>query len=250
MVAKETILNTQFDLISTKHTGITKYDPSKQYVHYPSILNLLSDFKDNSSFLDVGCGDGIVSRKLIKKYPNSRILGYDIAPEQINLAKSFENNTTRNIKYEIASQYSFYNNNLFDVAFSVLVLPYAVNFEALKKFFSSSYENTKTDGKFISIIFNPNFKGFDKINYRRKFNKSDNSNVRIDFYNNNDEYYFSSNISNFSKAEYEEASREAGYNGLKWINLKVSKNGIKKMGKPFWNNYEIDCPYIAVICEK
>lgn len=244
---KESLSDNQFDSFGKEHTEVTKYDPSKQYVHYPSVISLLGDVNDKT-LLDIGCGDGIVARDLSRK--GGKVTGYDIAPAQIWLAKSYETEKgTHPIRYSVNSQHTFVHPTPFDLAFSVLVLPYALNFEDLKVFFSSTYEITGATSPFISVIFNPEFKRFEETNYRRKFVKKE-QNIFIDFYDDLDKYYFTSKISNFSKSQYEEAARMAGYKNVQWIDLRISEEGIDTMGKAFWAGYEEDCPYVAIICSK
>jgi hypothetical protein len=54
----------------------------------------------------------------------------------------------------------------------------------------------------------------------------------------------------FSKEEYEKAAFSAGFKNTKWVKLKISKEGLNKMGQKFWKGYEKDCPYIAIIATK
>lgn len=59
-----------------------------QHVILPQSLKLL-DIKDDSSLLDLGCGQGVLARRL---HPRVRYVGIDIAPGLISQAKRLDRN--------------------------------------------------------------------------------------------------------------------------------------------------------------
>jgi 2-polyprenyl-3-methyl-5-hydroxy-6-metoxy-1,4-benzoquinol methylase len=61
---------------------------------YDVISNTLS--KPNSKILDIGCGPGNIMKYLLTKRPDYDVLGVDVAPKMIELAKA--NNPTANFK--------------------------------------------------------------------------------------------------------------------------------------------------------
>ncbi len=61
---------------------------------YDVICNTLS--KPNSKILDIGCGPGNIMKYLLTKRPDYDVLGVDVAPKMIELAKA--NNPTANFK--------------------------------------------------------------------------------------------------------------------------------------------------------
>jgi SAM-dependent methyltransferase len=47
-------------------------------------------FSDNDTFLDLGCGKGENIKYLLKTFPNSKITGFDISNEALEIIKEFE----------------------------------------------------------------------------------------------------------------------------------------------------------------
>ncbi len=75
-------------LYEDKFMELNLYNPS-----YDAFCKLL---KANAKVLEIGCGPGNITKYLLAKKPNLKILGLDIAPNMIALAK--KNNPTANFK--------------------------------------------------------------------------------------------------------------------------------------------------------
>ncbi len=84
-------------------------------------------------FLEVGCGNGVVSRYLTQKYDGS-VTGVDVDPEQIALARR-DTGDLPNIRFLEADATSLpFNDGSFDVVLSFGVLHHIPNWlEALKE---------------------------------------------------------------------------------------------------------------------
>ena len=64
-----------------------RVDPVKIFVQRPSALKLLKA-KKGQLVLDVGCGDGIISRLIAKE--GAKVVGIDPSKKQIGVAQSLE----------------------------------------------------------------------------------------------------------------------------------------------------------------
>jgi hypothetical protein len=53
----------------------------------------------------------------------------------------------------------------------------------------------------------------------------------------------------WDKETYERAFRNAGFRNIKWIKMKISKEGIEKHGKEFWREF-MENPYLTLIKAK
>lgn len=58
----------------------------KQYWDYRD-RQALSFIKDEQSIIDIGCGEGITLKKLIKKFPDKNIRGIDYSRENVGICK-------------------------------------------------------------------------------------------------------------------------------------------------------------------
>lgn len=91
------------------------------------------DFNGNQDFLEAGCGNGLVTKYLAKKYGGS-VTGIDIDPKQIELARK-EAEGMQNIRYLEADTTSLpFKDRKFDIVLSFGVLHHIENWlDALKE---------------------------------------------------------------------------------------------------------------------
>lgn len=241
--------------LSGRYAKLVKFDPCKKFVQYPETLRLLGSIK-NKSILDIGCGQGHLTRQLAKKGAN--VIAYDVSKTQIELAKIHEKKEKLGIQYLVSDPYEIEDKltkridltiSIFDKAVSTLVLHYAKDRKHLTKFFSSTYALLKNKGEFVSIFTNPEYKKLNKKRYNRLFIRTKKG-MQTDFLDSLDNVIMTIYFSDFSKKDYEYAAKKAGFKKMRWVNIKLTKEGVKKMGKKYWDNFEKDCPYIGFIVRK
>jgi 2-polyprenyl-3-methyl-5-hydroxy-6-metoxy-1,4-benzoquinol methylase len=226
----------EYDKIAKNYGSLAQSDPLKNFVQYPAVLKLVGNIKEKR-VLDIGCGDGIISRTMAKK--GAEVIAFDIAEKQIALAKSFK---TRNVSYLVSDQ-DYLDARPFDLAICVMVLNYAPDKSALKKFFDCAYKNIKKGGSFISLVFIPGKDDFGKVIFNRRFTKLRGRKMKVEFFNVSTQDHFVAYVFNFSKKDYEAAAKQAGFKKFKWIDLRPTAKGLKAMGKDFWKAYLKSKPY-------
>lgn len=80
------------------------------------------------SILEIGCGVGMTTELLAKKYPEASILGTDFDEDSVAIAKSKWH--LRNVRFEQGDATRLpYPNEHFDAAFSILTLHHIEDFE-------------------------------------------------------------------------------------------------------------------------
>lgn len=237
----------QYDSISKNYTVLVKTDPQKNYVQYPSALKLLGDIS-GLRVLDVGCGSGLFDRELARI--GALVTAYDVSTEQITNAKKTEQAEPMGIQYSVADPSEFQTTKKFDKAVSVLVLHYAENQEHLEKFFSSTCEALKDDGKFVCILANPKLKRLNVNLYNRCFRRLGNGRMAVDFLDKNQEVSCSAEYSDFSASDYEQAALNGSFRKFEWISLSPTEEGLKEMGDKYWADFKEDCPYVGFIAYK
>ncbi len=74
---------------------------------------------DGSRILDVGCGNGLLSLQLAKRFPICSVDGIDISPNMIKVAQShLDNNISHRVRFEVADLFDFAPDHHYDVVFS------------------------------------------------------------------------------------------------------------------------------------
>jgi 2-polyprenyl-3-methyl-5-hydroxy-6-metoxy-1,4-benzoquinol methylase len=237
----------QYNKLSKKYSDYIKKDPIKNYIQYPNSLKFLGKIK-GKKVLDIGCGDGYLTRQIAKL--GAKITAYDYSKKQIALALAKEKKDKLGIKYFVDDQFSFKTKEKFDLVISAMVLHYAENLEELSGFLESAHDSLKDKGRYVIITMNPSFYSYGKNVFNRKLERLKNKKARITFLNEKGEYGFSAKYSVFSKRDYEKCSKRVGFKIIKWQVLKITKEGIRKMGKEFWKDYYSDPIYIGIVLKK
>lgn len=240
-------LTKQYDNISKEYVSLIKIDPAKQFVQYPEALKLLGDVKDKK-ILDIGCGDGTFTQMLARR--KAKVVGYDPSVKQIEQAQETENQEKLGIKYFVGDRPAMPPEYKFDEAVSVAVLLYATDTENLRDIFKYAFRVLTENGSFSSITFNPGFNRFGKIAYNRRFVKTGDGKIRVDFLDENENVKTSAIFSDFSVSDYENLARAAGFAKIEWVKLSITKEGQHIKGSDFWQGFEDDCPYIGIKVSK
>ncbi|MCK4637654.1 MAG: class I SAM-dependent methyltransferase [Methanomicrobia archaeon] len=83
------------------------------------------ELKEKQDFLEVGCGNGVVSKYIAKKY-HLNVTGVDVDPEQIEFAK--KNTNTPNLHFlEADVNHLAFEDNSFDIVLSFGVMHHISN---------------------------------------------------------------------------------------------------------------------------
>ncbi len=234
--------NEQYDRLSAEYAALVEIDPAKIYVQYPGALKLLGDAA-GKSVLDVGCGNGTFTRMLARR--GARVAGYDPSVEQIREARKREEIDNLGISYFVGLKPPLSPAHLFDDAVSVMVLPYASDRASLQRTFVVVMRSLKRGGSFCSVTYNPGYQRLGKAAYNRRFSKTAEGGIQVDFLDNRSNLVISARFSDYSRSDYEDAAQKAGFSAPLWVRLAVTGEGIDRQGDKFWHGFEDDPPYIG-----
>lgn len=237
----------QYDKFSAEYASLAEIDPAKKFIQYPEALRLLGDVK-NKKILDIGCGNGIFTRMLARR--GASVVGYDPSIKQIEVAQKLEQQEKLGIRYFVADRPPILPEYKFDEAVSVMVLLYATDQKNLREIFSYAHKALVGNGSFSSIIFYPVFKRFGEIVYNRRFSKTDDGKIQVEFIDECGKVKMKARFSNFSIGDYERAAKEAGFTKIEWVKLTIASEGKDTKGSNFWQNFENDPPYIGIKVSK
>lgn len=114
--------------------------------------------KENAKILEIGCGPGNITKYMLTKKPSFQILGLDIAPNMITLAK--KNNPTANFKIMDGREISKLQIG-YDAIICGFYLPYLSNLECASFIKDSNKLLTKNGVLYLSFVAgNPKNSGF------------------------------------------------------------------------------------------
>jgi 2-polyprenyl-3-methyl-5-hydroxy-6-metoxy-1,4-benzoquinol methylase len=231
-----------------KYADYIKKDPFRRGLHYPAVEGVLGDFNEKH-ILDVGCGDGLFPRLLAER--GASVVGYDKSLEKITEAREHKDAQRPGLEYIHATPYTFAREAVFDVATSVMVLPYAASLEELTGFFRSTYQHLVAGGRFVSVVLNPSFSAFETDFFIRRLIKLQDNKVRMEFLDRvsgNTEMAMEKH--QYTNREYERAAVDGGMKPESWKKLFATRDAAEQMGESFWQPRHDHQPYALFVARK
>ena len=108
-------------------------------------------FQEKISFLDIGCGAGLLTNALAKE--GHQVTGIDLSPKSLEIAKKYDE--TKGVSYLLADAYSLpFEEGAFDVAAALDVLEHV---EEPWRLLREASRILKPGGVFFFHTFNRNF---------------------------------------------------------------------------------------------
>jgi ubiquinone/menaquinone biosynthesis C-methylase UbiE len=208
----------QYLAIGTKYSDV-KLKPSVAYTEVSTVTNMLGDVKGRQ-VLDLACGTGFYTR-LIHSKGAERVLGVDLSPSMIDVARTHEANHPLGIEYKVADVKSMGSVGTYDVVTAVWLLNYARTEVELLAMAKNIAKNLSVGGKLIAII--PVMKPNDGV-----------PDVCMDFMGNQE---FSIHYSQWPFESYVNALRIAGFTSVEPYLVGISSEGVEKMGLEYWNSF-------------
>ncbi len=174
MIKKNNPKSTSWGGVANWYDNLVEKEASnyQKDVILPNLMRLVSP-ASGETILDLACGQGFFSREFAKQ--GSRVVGSDIAPELIKIAKDLSAKAKLQIDYHVSSadNIKFLKDQSVDKIIIVLAIQ---NIENLAGTLAESARVLKPNGKMFLVLNHPAFRipkgsswGFDgnQIQYRR-----------------------------------------------------------------------------------
>lgn len=230
-------MKTSWGGVAGWYDGVVSDDDSYQNkVILPNILRIVNPRK-GKVILDLACGQGVFAHAFAAE--GARVVGVDIAPELIAIAKSHAGHSE---EYFVSSadDLGTFKAEMFDDAVTVLAIQ---NIEHAAKAFKEVSRTLKTKGRYVIVLNHPAFRipdqtswGWDiakGLQYRRVDEYMSESRKAIDMHPGTPQkeltYSFHRPIQNYSKM-----LANAGFAILRieeWMSHKESEKGPRKLAE-------------------
>lgn len=239
----------QYDTIATEYQA-SKQLPFRLYAEAPLLEKLLGDVA-GKNILDLGCGEGIYARKL-KTLGARLVVGVDVSSEMVALAQKIETAKPLGIRYEVADAANVEKLGEFDIVLGSYLLNYARNPEHLAQFCRAIAKNLKPGGRFVGINDNPanalsSYPKYKKYGFIKHAPtpRSEGDVVRYTLFQENGEEF---GFDNFYLAPetYTRTFAATGFNNFKWHIPTVTPEGLNRLGRDYWHEFNDDPPVIGV----
>jgi toxoflavin synthase len=242
-------MTTDYDPIAEEYQR-AKQHPWRQHVEAFTLFRLLPDLA-GKAVVDIACGEGYYTRKL-RARGASRVLGVDVSPRMIELARQQEAQRPLGVDYVVADGRALAFTGEFDIAFAAYFLNYAHDRRELQEMCDAISRCLKPGGRFITVNSSPMLDWDSSRSYRKygfdadialplkegapivwRMYLDDGSTFEIE------NYYLSAQT-------HEEAFRAAGFTQIDWRPPQVSPEGLSSFPKGFWDLL-LEHPTIAFI---
>jgi len=138
---------------SERVQGIKGLDAGRELRFTDKVLNQVTEsikLSNDDNILEVGCGPGSLTRKIAKKFINSKVVGMDMDPYFIDYCKEqADSQGINNVEYQIGDALELpYKDNSFDICTSHTVIEHVEN----SKFLLEQYRVCKPSG-YVSVLY-------------------------------------------------------------------------------------------------
>jgi SAM-dependent methyltransferase len=246
-----------FDHVADEYDSIGReYQESKRlpfrlHIEEHSMFELLPDLAGRS-VVDLACGEGIYSRKLLRRGA-ARVVGVDISPEMISLARRAEQAEPLGAEYVVADVATVDIGERFDVALCSFLFNYARSRDELRSLVKSVAGLLRPGGRVVGCNDYPDNPPAHFHRYRpygfEKFGaaeQQEGSTITYRFYNANgtvfeiDNYYLPTEA-------YQNEFKDAGFTLFDWVMPTVSPEGRSSFTPGYWDAYLGSPPMVSLM---
>jgi ubiquinone/menaquinone biosynthesis C-methylase UbiE len=223
------------NMLAEKYAKCSFYHETRPILHGFSLKMLLRRAQMSSSekienVLDVGCGDGYMTRMLVNEGVIKSAIGIDISKEMIELAKSaIQQDEKKHFEYYSTKVEDFVGTsnsiNKFPLIISTFMLCHMESVNELHEVLSHIYR--LCSGSFVGLLPNPFLNPEDAVKLRKYNIKHDISSeitdgekVAITFDVDTDNQFTLIDFW-YSPATYENLFRKAGFSTFQWVPLEI-----------------------------
>jgi len=155
---------TNYNVNAQDYQANLKTLPLDDHVNDPSYFQLIGDL-NGKSVLDVGCGDGRLTR-MLRLAGAERVVGIDVSFKMIELARQVEALEPIGIDYQIEDAKTICKPE-FDVVVSSLMLAHAQTRSDLEQMCRGLASHLKPGGRLVSLNVHPKIADYPAFNYKK-----------------------------------------------------------------------------------
>jgi ubiquinone/menaquinone biosynthesis C-methylase UbiE len=128
----------------------SKDAPFRQHVEQYTLQKLTGPLQGESA-LDLACGEGYYSR-LLKNWGAGTVVGVDLSPGMIELAKQQESARALGIRYHVQDVRALDLGQQFDLVFAAFLFNHAQNYDEFLEMARAVVRHLAPEGRLITVI--------------------------------------------------------------------------------------------------
>ncbi|AEW97851.1 MULTISPECIES: class I SAM-dependent methyltransferase [Streptomycetaceae] len=213
-----------------------------------TVLTSLGDLR-GLRVLDLACGHGHYTR-LIKRAGAAEVVGVDLSPVMVDLARGAEAADPLGISYLVADAVDLPRLGGFDVVSAVWLLNYATTKDELTAMFRGIHRNLVPGGRFAALTvwpgFDANGPAWDAYGLRVVSETPDGDRGVLVTDLLAGDHTSTITTSRWSAEAVAECLRAAGFESSAWHGPRVPQEAVDRFGDAFWDDYRAN-PMPAVL---
>lgn len=243
-------MNTQYDAIAEKYQS-TRASPLRTYIEAHTFLGLIGDVR-GKRVLDLACGEGFYTRQL-RQLGAVRVVGVDISPQMIELAREQERRESMGVEYVCADVEDLACQGEFDIVVAAYLLHYAKSEQAMMRMCRSIIDHLPPAGRFVTLNENPDqsveqYAGYAQYGFNKTVEQPRRDGSEITYWMVSGRELFKFQACFFARKTYERVLHAAGFRDLVWHPLMLAEAGIEAHGASYWEEYLSNPPVVGLEC--
>lgn len=242
----------QYDAIAAQYQR-SKHSPLRRFVEEPTLFAMLGDVA-GLDVLDLACGEGWYSRRLRRRGAR-RVVGADVSPAMIELARGQERAEPLGIEYLVADAAELPPLGAFDVVCAAYLLHYARDAAELGRMCRSIARQLAPGGRFVAINENPRqpaerYGGYLHYGFSKSVVEPRREGSPIAYAMVSGRELFRFEVFHFEPETYERALAGAGFVDFSWRPLELDPAGEAELGGDYWREYLDNPPVTGLVCRR
>ncbi len=228
-----------------------KEQPWRLHIEHFGLFDLLGDLK-GKTVLDLACGEGHYSRKLMRAGA-AGVLGVDVSPRMIELAQAEEAREPLGARYLVEDVARLKLPEKFDLVLASYLFNYARSAEELRALAEPAFQALKPGGRLIGVNNNQEqppetFGDSRKYGFIKSASGPLREGTPITYiiYQNGNSFQFDNYY--LSTPTCDQVLRQAGFREVVWHAPRVSPAGLQEFGPEYWREFLANPPVILIEC--
>ncbi len=223
---------------------------AQRFVEVRTIMHMVGEVQ-NQNVLDLACGYGFFGRALLRQGA-SQVLGVDISPKMIQLAREASIHNNDAIAYQVANAAYVEVYGEFDLVVAAWLFNYAQTPDELTNMFKTVACNLKPSGRLVAYTVHPDY-ALEKGNFTAYGVTvlSDEpwhggSRCKAEFVTATPSPF---TFYRWTRQQYESAIRAAGFSSFRWQEPMLESSDRDRHTAGFWQVFEDNCLQTGLVCK-
>lgn len=229
----------------------SRASPLRTFIESHTLWSLLGPVA-GLAVLDVGCGEGCYARQL-KAAGAARVVGVDLSPAMLDLARAAERATPQGIEYHCAPAEALPElggPGGFDVVLAAYLLHYAPDLGALGQMTAGLARKLRPGGRLVALVENPEqpvtaYPGYAQYGFNKVAvePRQEGSRIRYGLVAGRRMIHFDTFY--YSRSAYESVLGQAGFRRLAWHRPRLDPGAPADFGS-YWDEYLQNPPVLGL----